>query len=212
MNNSAAIRLELRADVLGTPPDWCATKWIFERPPFLFNELEPANLWTWKSQLAGGLSVDPKNVLVTGSAAVGVSLNPAKALKAFDQESDVDVAVISTHHFDLAWRALRGLGTQRFKLTRAQQIALEEHVRRYIYWGTIATDRLLPILPFGEEWLGALANIETVPPTEGRTASARIYRDFSSLRAYLVLSFRSLRDKIVEDVVNEPAPSTEGAT
>lgn len=201
---SELIRAELRSDILASPPDWCATKWVFETAPFLFQNLEPIDLWRWKSQLANGLDVDPKNVLITGSAAVGVSLNPAKGMKDFGMNSDIDVAVISTHHFDLAWRALRNLGTGRFKLKSGQRHAVDDHVNRYIYWGTIATDRILPILPFAAEWLNALSHIRTVPPTEGREVNARIYRDFASLRAYLDLTFRNLRDNIFEGVTPEP--------
>lgn len=203
------IRFELRSDILRMQPDWCATKWVFETTPFLFDNLEPAELWEWKNLLAQRLDVDSKNVLITGSAAVGVSLNPSKRMKDFDSRSDVDVAVISTYHFDLAWRALRNLGTNRFKLGTGQRSAVDAHVKNYIYWGTIATDKILPILPFATEWIGALSHIGTVPPTEGRDVKVRIYRDFASLRAYLSLTFKNLRDSILESATLEPEPVNE---
>src|SRR5688500_10040342 len=110
MTNS--ILNSVRADVTNEAPDWCATKWVLEPLPFLFEVGGPSALWRWKSTLAGQLEVDPKNVLITGSAAVGVSLNPYKSFKPFDDKSDIDVAVISTYHFDVAWRTLRNLGTR----------------------------------------------------------------------------------------------------
>jgi hypothetical protein len=192
------LRLAVRSDILQLTPDGCATKWVFEAAPFIFKNFEPAVFWQWKSELAKGLDVDPKNLLITGSASVGISLNPSKSMKDFDLQSDIDVAVISTYHFDSAWRALRSLGTQRFKLTQAQQYALESHIKKYIYWGTIATDRILPILPFAGEWLGAFSEMAAVSPTIDRKINARIYRDFASLRAYMNLTFRNLRDSILE--------------
>ena len=38
------------------------------------------------------------------------------------------------------------LGTKRFDLTPKQSSSLDDHVNRLIYWGTIATDKLLEIL------------------------------------------------------------------
>lgn len=192
---SEKIRSELRADVLKHSPDWCATKWVFEPTPFLFQGLESSVFWEWKSQLAKGLDVDSKNILVTGSAAVGVSLNPNKNMKPFNSDSDIDVGVISTYHFDLAWRSLRNLGTRFFRLGPAQKNALEQHAKNYIYWGTIATDKILSLLPFAGEWQEALSHNGKLYPTEDRDIKVRIYRDFSSLRAYTVLGFRSLRDQ-----------------
>jgi hypothetical protein len=57
---SEAIRLELRSNILEATPDWCATKWVLETIPFLFRGLEPVDFWSWKSQLANRIDVDPK--------------------------------------------------------------------------------------------------------------------------------------------------------
>jgi hypothetical protein len=192
----------VKADISAEPPDWCATKWVLEPVPFLFIKMGADNLWRWKAGLAARLEVDPKNILVTGSAAVGVSLNPYKSFKSFDKSSDVDIAVISTYHFDVAWRTLRNLGTRLFDLTASQKNSVHDHMQRYIYWGTIATDRLLPMMPFGNEWIRSLSEFAAVDPVSGREINARIYRDFASLRAYLHLTFRNLRDNVL-------APATE---
>jgi hypothetical protein len=193
---SESIRSALKTDVLAEPADWCATKWVLEATPYIFSGVESSVLWRWKQDLASRLDVDPKNILVTGSAAVGISTNPSKGLKPFDAGSDIDVAVVSTYHFDVAWRALRSLGARELSLTSEQKYAIQMHMRRLIYWGTIATDRVLPLLPFGQSWLHALTHIATVEPTLNRDVKARIYRDYASVRAYLHHTFRSLRDSV----------------
>src|SRR5436190_1208070 len=93
---------------------------------------------------------------MVGTSAIGVSLNPRKFFKVFDQGSDIDVAVISSYHFTIAWRFLRAQGHRRTHVDAKTRIAWNEHVNRFIYWGTIATDKLLGILPFGKEWLSAV--------------------------------------------------------
>jgi hypothetical protein len=186
---------QLQSDIAEHAPDWCATKWVMEPYPHLFSGFEPETYWAWKTLLAERIGVDPKDVLVTGSGAVGFSINPRKGWKAFDDASDLDVAVISTYHFDVAWRTLREIGSRRLTLTSRQKYHYREHKTRLIYWGTIATDWILPLLPFGKEWTAALEYMATVEPTKGREVKARVYRDYSSLRAYLLTSFEALREQ-----------------
>ena len=194
---SEEIREELRADLLSQRPDWCATRWVLECSPFVFADYTPSDFWQWKDELARGLNVDSKDILIIGSGAAGVSLSRHKALKSFDNNSDIDVAVISAHHFDVAWRTLRSLGTRRYRLPVEQKNAVDEHVRRYIYWGTIATDRLLPLFPFADSWFSTLSAMRKHPATADRDIKARIYRDFASLRAYLLHSIKRIRDNLL---------------
>ena len=197
---STSIRGDLQNDLLTSPIDLCVTKWVLETSPFAFAGVSREEFWNWKSALAAKIDVDAKNILITGSGAVGVSLNPFKGMKNYDSLSDIDVAVISTYHFDVAWRALRNIGTRRFSLPQSQQRAIDEHVKRYIYWGTIATDRILPLLPFGKEWVIALNEMAQIEPTIDRTIKVRIYRDFASLRAYLVTGLKELRNQLLSTI------------
>lgn len=50
------------------------------------------------------------------------------------------------------------------------------------------------MLPFGREWLKALAAMGLVDPTKGRDVNLRIYADYEALRAYQVLSVKNVRD------------------
>ena len=79
---------------------------LFDRVPHIFDG-DRAQYVSWKRALAKELDVDAACLTIVGTAALGWSLNPAKNLKAFDAESDVDVAVISPYHLMTAWRYLR---------------------------------------------------------------------------------------------------------
>lgn len=150
----------------------------------------------WKRELGAAIDVDPACLTIVGSAAVGCSLNPVRNLKAFDSGSDVDVAVISNYHFTVAWRYLRMNGTRRLKLDARTRIAWDEHVNRYIYWGTIATDKLLGVLPFGLKWLKATGGMSLIDPTKGRDVNLRIYADYEALRAYQTISVKNVRESL----------------
>jgi hypothetical protein len=56
-----------------------------------------------------------------GSASAGFSLSPQRALQPFRDRSDVDIAAVSAHHFDIVWRWLRSLGAERYKLPQYVQ-------------------------------------------------------------------------------------------
>ena len=113
-------------------------------------------------------------------------------------DSDIDVAVISEYHFNDAWRTLRNLGTEIHKLSQPAKQSVKDHVNKYIYWGTIATDRILNIFPFGKAWSETLKQMQELNPTMGRTINARIYKDFDSLRAYQVNNLKNLRTQELE--------------
>lgn len=168
---------------------------LFDRVPHAFGA-DRSLFAGWKRDLAQRIDVDPACITLVGSAATGFSLNPNKNFKPFDDASDIDVAVISQHHFAIGWRYLRTNGARRLRVDMATRNAWDEHVNRYIYWGTLATDRLLGVLPFGREWLQAVTHMSSVSPTLGRPVNLRIYWDYDALRSYQVRGAKHLRDSL----------------
>ncbi len=189
----------LRA-LIDRPLSQVASTWIIERVPYIFREAFD-DFIDWKHELASNLNVDSSSIVLTGSSCVGISLNPNKNFKIFDSDSDVDVAVISDYYFNESWRYLRNSGkwVMNKKGPAARQAVLE-HINKYIYWGTIATDRLLPHLPFGKQWQMALDAMSSFPITEGRKVKVRIYKDFESLRSYQINNLNDLRNIQIEKI------------
>lgn len=168
---------------------------LFDRVPHIFGG-DRAQYVFWKRALAQQLGVDAACLTIVGTAALGWSLNPEKNLKPFDGESDVDVAVISPHHFTISWRYLRTETARRMSIDRKTRIAWDLHATNYVYWGTIATDKLLGILPFGELWLKATTTMASLTPTLNRDIKFRIYNDFESLRSYQTRSVKKARENL----------------
>jgi hypothetical protein len=183
---SAALVLD---DLKALPPDTFASRHIFESIPYVFKE-DMAAYVSWKAALGEAIDVDPRSIAVVGSAGLGVSLNPDNNFSDFGPGSDVDVAVVSHHHFEAAWRFLRHVRVGRLSLTPEARQVIRGHGKAYVFDGTIATDFVLPYLPFGKEWLQALNSQSFVEPTVGLEVKARIYRDFDCLRDYQLKSVR----------------------
>lgn len=169
---------------------------IFEPVPYIFANDLPS--WIrWKSELGMGLEVDPKDIVLTGSAALGYSLNPHKNYKLFDDGSDIDCGIISPYHFDVAWRFLRQKRPEWLTLDMVTKTAIKKHRRNYVFEGTIATDKMLGILPFGKVWQAALDKMGGVAPTDGRDVKLRIYKDYDSLRHYQAKNIEALRADLI---------------
>lgn len=195
------IKQRFIADLLTQPVDLLASIWIIDRIPLIFDEDIKAYA-NWRRTLASGLGVDASALLITGSAAFGISLNPNKNYKLFDDSSDIDVAVISDYHFMEGWRTLRNMGADRHRLPQNIKQSIEDHVKRYIYWGTIATDKLLVLFPYGKQWSETISKFSEVPPTKGRTINVRVYKDLDSLRAYQVNNLTNLKTEELTRGIN----------
>lgn len=76
-----------------------ARLWLSEGIPFAFKD-RPALYESVRSWLGYRLSVDPKDVHLTGSARIGQSLAPHKLGKEFGKHSDLDIFVVSFPLFE----------------------------------------------------------------------------------------------------------------
>ncbi len=186
-------------DLRTLSPDLFASQYIFEAVPFVFGGDLGAYV-SWKTELGVRLAIDPRAIAIVGSASLGFSLNPDKSFKAFDDSSDVDVAVVSYRFFESAWDHLRRLGAQKLAMSVPGQNAVKAHQTNYVFNGTIATDFILEYLPFAAQWLPAFAYMSGLQPTEGRDIRARIYRDFDSLREYQLRGVVAARAHLDQNV------------
>jgi hypothetical protein len=160
---------------------------------------------TTVAMVARTLEVDPNGIYCIGSGATGVSINPGKVsghtLKAFDNSSDIDLAIVSEFHFEVAWRDLRRASQPLLKSEMELELA------KYLSWqrkrffdGVIVAHELLPYLSFGPTWVTALNQIaEHVDIALGRSAelNAWIFRDYWSLRTYITGGVLLCREKVI---------------
>jgi len=176
-----SFRDELRA---ATDLDHLLSVTLFDGTPFVFGGDREAYL-RWKNGLAEDLDVDPYSLLMVGSAALGISIGPEKDFRPFSENSDIDLAVVSQHHFDIAWRFMRNIDSKRYALDDSAQRQIMRNAREYVFLGVIPTDRFLPRLPlFGPVWTDALNVAGEAAVLEGREVKMRLYRDMDALRGY----------------------------
>jgi hypothetical protein len=182
--------VHLRSELKRLSPEEFVNYHVLDRVPWIFSGRD--QYIGWKTALAVDLSVDPFAIHIVGSACLGFSLSPHKNFRSFHSASDIDIAVVSSQHFDSAWRWLRNLGPLD-SLTKGsfEEDMFKWHRKNLVFEGTIATDRLLGHLPFGPSWRRALGKAAQREPTVDREIKARIYRDFESLREYQIRSAKA---------------------
>ena len=175
---------------------------IFEPVPYAFGG--DHELWVeWKTLLAELIDVDPYNIVMTGSAAVGFSLNPAKGLRAFDNDSDYDCGVISEYYFTVAWRYLCQQQVSWLSLGSDMKEAIRSHKTNFVFLGTIAADRILSLLPFGLDWQTVLEQMAYAQGSAGREVKIRIYKDYDSLRRYQARGVERLKNELFAGLVDQ---------
>lgn len=181
--------------VLQQEPPFTASTGLMDRLPFKFDSKR--EFLQWRDALAEGFGVDGRDVVLVGSAATGRSLSTRRKRGnrhgVFGRGSDLDIAVVSPHHFDVAWRWFRR--TNPLFLTGLDEVGrerFEAHKSHYVYEGIIAADYFLSYLPFGDEWSRAMQQTQVLLPTDlrGRLMKTRIYRDFASLREHQAEAIR----------------------
>ena len=77
INPMEDVKNKFISELVLKPPELVASIWIIDRIPFLFDQ-DIEMYASWRCKLAKGLGVDPSSLVITGSCAFGVSLNPYK--------------------------------------------------------------------------------------------------------------------------------------
>lgn len=184
--------MKVRSDIF-------VSRYIMDAVPFIFND-SFMEFIEWKHRIAEALKIDPRDIIITGSACLGVSLNPQKNFKKFDATSDIDIGIISPHYFDIAWHEIRNLDLT--YLDRRGRTKINDHKNRLIFYGTIAMDQIWEKISFGMQWNDALTKIKLDYGDDAignREWHYRIYMDHKAFRDYQINSINKAKGQILEN-------------
>lgn len=196
--------------VLAHEPKDLASLGVLDRLPFAFSS--KLEYLRWRDMLADGLRVDGKDVALVGSAATGRSLSARKKFGVFKRESDLDVSVVSTHHFEIAWRWFRTTNPNMVTgLDAEMRKKFDAHRSHYVFEGVIAADYFLSFLPFGNDWVTAMQRSEELLPQSlrGRLMKIRLYREYSALRTAQIEAISSYRRVLENKIDNQNRAESE---
>jgi hypothetical protein len=181
--------------MLGTQPlDRIVQDTLFPGTPFIFRG-DAAIYDRFRSVLSAGLGVPAGDIIVVGSAALGFSMAPLTFGERFNanNDSDVDVIVVSQPLFEQAWQDLLAWHhSKKWSIARARVQMILDHHRRTIYWGHVWPDILSQISAVTEPWISSFRGLSREPDLAVFNFQGRLYKSWNHALYYHVNSLRGV--------------------
>lgn len=100
----------LKRDLLVLTPKEIYSKYLLGQDVWYFTEytkdINPAKKYDeFKHFISDKLDIHFNNIAIVGSAKTGISFNPAKKFKTFNENSDFDIILVSPKHLNRLWNA-----------------------------------------------------------------------------------------------------------
>ena len=183
---------QFRGMLADTPLDEVVEKTLFPATPFIFRT--DAGIYDkFRNALSVGLAVPTTDITVVGSAALGFSMDPSSFGQRFNanNDSDVDVIVVSQPLFEKAWGDLLAWNHGRkWSMSRSRVEMILSHHHRTIYWGHVWPDILTRISDVTEPWIRSFRGLSREPELAPFNFQGRLYKSWKHALYYHVNSLR----------------------
>ena len=143
-------------------------RYITHGSSFVFDE-DDGKYFKLKKIIADKFELRPEEVIMVGSAKLGFSIAPSKLWKSFDDESDIDMVIVSEEIFDKFWIDLYDFNLELIDRT-------EEEQKRY--------NKFLDYLPDAENYANV---IKVIDVSRKDNKKMKIYADPVKQRGILYL-------------------------
>ena len=166
-------KLDLRS---GDAVEICRRHVVFGECAVISNE----EYFRLRNVVASKFDIHPNDVLVVGSGKLGFSIAPKKRYRPFNDDSDLDVVIISETFFDLVWMSVHRFFDQGGYWERKNQF------HEYLFRGWIRPDKLPPDhkFPFGKEWWEFFNELSRSRDYSINRIRGAIYKNWYFLESY----------------------------
>lgn len=156
-----------------------------------------------KHKIATKFKIHPNEIILTGSGKLGFSIAPNKAFSNFNDDSDLDFAIVSNKLFEEYWQDLLDFNIKSLSKTYKEQVLYNEFIE-YLFHGWIRPDKF-PFSYKGKSAWFEFFNFLTNQVYEygEHKISAGIYKNFTTFELYNIKNLDRLRNKIKAGVINE---------
>jgi len=90
-----------KADLTGLDSNQLFRKYILTGSSFALSD---ENLYQLKEEVCDHFEIEFNDIVLVGSGKLGFSIKPSKRYQEFGEESDIDIAVVSTELFQKVWK------------------------------------------------------------------------------------------------------------
>lgn len=169
-----------------------SNNWYFSKHQDQTEEFAVRQMDTLKEILNKNIGVAFHNIIMVGSGKIGYSLSPQKNFKEFDDDSDIDIAVISSKLFEFIWEKLRDEYSIKY-------IHNYNTIASSIYRGFINEKNFISIDEVRPIWNDKINNANKEIQNKlsiYNSINYRIYRSWEDLESYHINGLRKLKDGI----------------
>ena len=180
---------DFKADLLKLDSKQLFRKYILSGPAFALSD---GNLYQLKEEICDHFEIEFNDIVLVGSGKLGFSIKPSKRYEEFGDESDIDVAVVSTELFQKVWKE-----AFLYKKSRAYWPNVKVFFQ-YLSEGWIRPDKLPSsrLYRFSENWRTFFNQITS----DGRYAKVKIrgglYHSWFFLQEYQKICIQQCIDEI----------------
>jgi hypothetical protein len=146
-----------------------------------------------KEAIAFYFKIHSRNIEIAGSAKLGISLNNARLGLPFDENSDIDLIVVSSELFDVAWHELLKLDWKYATLLPKDRTALDDCYNA-LHRGFISPDRLPNQTEFYNNWWRIFNQLSDDDKFEKRKIRGRLFKSWLFVEKYYSIKIDELRN------------------
>lgn len=144
-----------------------------------------------KKIISNNFNLNPENVIMVGSAKLGFSIAPLKLWKSFDDESDIDMVIVSDVIFDEFWVDLYDFNLELTDRTEDEQNKFNRFLN-YFFKGWLRPD----LFPFSyskkDKWFDFFSAISYGDFGERKITGA-IFRNFNFYEKYHIRNLKNIK-------------------
>ncbi|EJG0735695.1 hypothetical protein C4G28_RS22975 [Vibrio parahaemolyticus] len=150
----------------------------------------------FKLYMSHKLGLHVNNIAIVGSAKMGFSLSPSKDYRAFNDDSDIDLVVVSASTYKASWEAYLDLHHRGYLPTYAP-------VAKNIFKGFVSLKEIDSRADFFDEWTRKVEPLKKDFQTFfgiPHEINYRVYDSWESVERYHLSGLKELKEKLEEEV------------
>lgn len=173
--------------------DRALNKFLLFGTPYLF-ESEEDKFFELKEDIAQYFDINQTQIYIVGSAKFGFSISPQKKYRPFNDESDIDVAVIDEKVFNNYWKELYEFNINLISRTEEEQEIYEEFLD-YFFRGWLRPDKFP--LKQKKDWFEYFKKLNG---KYGYKVRVGLYRDSEFFMEYHKKNFEAIRRNLINGI------------
>ena len=156
-------------------------------------ELSQQDYFNLRSEVAKNFGLHPNEVFVVGSAKLGFSVAPKNRYREFCDDSDIDIALVSSKLFDEYWNHV-------FNFKKKNPYWNEHKFVNYLFQGWIRPDKLPPSKLFSlrKDWWDFFQRMTSSGRYGNYKIAGGLYQSYFFLENYQRIGIQECKKKLGE--------------